>query len=255
MSVRILLLAGASCLVAATAGTASAQTTDQPNWTGFYLGGIVGGAWGQTKAHATITTGNGTVVIPPADAALISRTSENDESKGGFTGGLEGGYNYQMGNWVFGGEVDWTTLDLKTTSHQTAQSGLLISPPITYTLDQKISTNWMVTLRPRVGYAFGPWLVYGTTGLAFSELKYNATLADNRSAADALTASSKSTKTGWVAGLGGAYAFTPNLSFKGEWLYADFGHVGSAQVNSFASVTPRDSVSTHMFRFGVDYKF
>jgi outer membrane immunogenic protein len=58
-----------------------------------------------------------------------------------------------------------------------------------------------------------------------------------------------------VAGLGGAYAFTPNISLKGEWLYADFGKVGSAVTNNFVSITPRDSVQTHMFRFGVDYRF
>ncbi len=52
-----------------------------------------------------------------------------------------------------------------------------------------------------------------------------------------------------------AYALTANVSLKGEWLYADFGHINSVTTNSFYSITPSDSVQTHMFRVGVDYRF
>jgi outer membrane immunogenic protein len=253
MTSRLLCLA-TTLAVAGFGAPALAQETATP-WNGFYIGGVVGGAWGHTKARANVTTGNGAVVIPPSDAALLGTATSNDKTKAGFTGGVEGGYNYQMGNWLIGAEVDWTTLDLKNTNNKTLVSSLLINPPVTYTLDQRVRTDWMVTLRPRIGYVFGPWLVYGTAGLAWSELKYNATFSDTRSPADTLNASSKSTKTGFAGGLGGAYAFSPHLSLKGEWIYADFGHIGSTTVNNFISVTPRDSVQTHMFRFGLDYTF
>jgi outer membrane immunogenic protein len=240
----------------AVASPSAAQDNAAANpWTGFYVGGVVGGAWGHTKAQANVTTGNGVVVIPPSDAALLGTASSNDETKAGFTGGVEGGYNYQMGPWLLGVEADWTALSLKNTNNKSLVSPLLIFPPITYSLSQRVSTDWMVSLRPRVGYVFGRWLVYGTMGLAWSELKYHADFSDTRSPADVLTASSKSTKTGWAAGLGGAYALSSNVSLKGEWLYADFGHIGSTQVGNFVSVTPRDSVQTNMFRLGVDYKF
>jgi outer membrane immunogenic protein len=252
LSVTTAVAAPAAALL--VAGPAAAQDNTNP-WTGFYVGGVVGGAWGNTRARATVTTGNGTVVIPPADAVALGRVTSNDKTTAGFVGGVEGGYNYQMGNWLFGAEVDWTSLDLKNSNTKTLQSLALINPPITYTLNQQVKTDWMVTLRPRVGYVFGPWLVYGTAGLAWSELKYRADLTDTRSAADALTASAQSTKTGFAAGLGGAYAFTPHVSLKGEWLYADFGHIGSAVTNSFATISPRDSVKTNMFRLGLDYKF
>jgi outer membrane immunogenic protein len=235
----------------APADAARAQESPNP-WTGFYIGGIVGGAWGHTKPEATVTTGNGTVVIPSADAAALGKVTSNDNTHAGFTGGVEGGYNYQMGNWLFGVEGDWTSLDLKNTNDKTLQSSL---GPTTFGLNQSVKTDWMVTLRPRVGYVMGPWMVFATTGLAWSELKYKADFFDDRSPADALSASASSTKTGWTAGLGGAYAFSPKLSLKGEWLYADFGHIGSAETNNFVSITPRDSVQTHMFRVGLDYKF
>jgi outer membrane immunogenic protein len=251
---RLLSFAAAPTLLIALVAGAPAQAQDDGTyWNGFYLGGVVGGAWGNTRAQANVVAGNGTVVIPPADARLLSTTQAHENTHAGFTGGVEGGYNYLMGPWLFGLEADWTSLDLKNTSDRSLVS--TINPANTFTLDQRIKTDWMVSVRPRVGYTAGPWLVYATTGLAFSELKYSADFSDNRAATDAISASSSSTKTGWVAGLGGGYAFTPQWSLKGEWLYADFGHVGSAQVGQFVSVTPRDSVKTNMFRVGADYRF
>jgi outer membrane immunogenic protein len=254
MDMRLLCLAAASTFLTALAAGPPALAQDEGNyWNGFYLGAVAGGAWGNTKARATITAGNGAVVIPPADARLLSTTEAHNDTHAGFTGGVEGGYNYMMGPWLFGLEADWTSLDLKNTSDRSLVSN--VNPATTFRLDQNIKSNWMVSLRPRVGYATGPWLVYATMGVGWSELKYSAEFSDNRAVTDAITASSSSTKTGWVAGLGGGYALTPRWSLKGEWLYADFGHVGSAQVGQFVSVTPRDSVKTNMFRFGADYRF
>lgn len=256
MSYRSLYVAaGAATLAVACAASPALAQPAGPPWTGFYVGAVIGAGWGDAKARSTVTTGTGAVVIPPADAAALGSLTSHDETKSGFIGGVEGGYNYQMGNWVFGVEADWSSLDLKNSNQKTLVSPLLVSPPITYSLNQQIRTDWMVSLRPRIGYAWGPLMVYGTGGLAWSELKYNATFFDNRSPADTLNASSKSTKTGWVAGLGAAYAFTPNVSFKGEWLHTDFGHVGSATTNSFVSITPTDSVQANLFRVGVDYHF
>jgi outer membrane immunogenic protein len=236
------------------AGAAQAQASPNP-WSGWYVGGLVGGAWGNTKVHSTVSTGNGVVVISPTDAAALAKVTSNDETKTGFTGGVEGGYNYLMGPWLFGIEADWTSLDLKNSNAKTLQSPLLLSPPVTYSLDQQLTTNWMVSLRPRVGYTAGPWMVFGTVGPAWSELKYRANFSDTRDPGDALSASTSSTKTGWAAGLGAGYALSNNLSLKGEWLHSDFGHVGTAETNSFVSITPDDSVRANMFRVGLDYRF
>jgi outer membrane immunogenic protein len=236
----------------AAASPAAAQSTDESLWSGFYVGAVVGGAWGDTKVHSTLTAPSGAIVSAP-DLGVLNGLTSHDETTAGFTGGLEGGYNYRWGSWVIGGEVDWTALDLNNNSTKTAQS--TVQPAISYSLQQSMKTDWMVTLRPRLGYAYGPWLFYGTTGFAWAELKYNATLQDNRSPQNSVSASSSSTKTGWAFGLGGGYAFTPQLSAKLEWLYADFGKVGSAVTTNFATITPDDGLQTNMFRVGMDYRF
>jgi len=246
------LFAAALATCAATAA-APALAEEGSRWGGFYVGGNAGGSWGDQSVSASVEPGNGSAAISAIDAAAISRASALKSNKGAFTGGIQGGYNYMMGPWLLGLEGDWDWLDLNTTSTKSAPSALLINPPVVYSLNQQVTTDWMVTLRPRIGYAFDRWLVYATGGLAWSELKYRADITDsrgNRGVVDTNT-----TKTGWAAGVGAGYALTSQWSLRGEWLYADFGHVGTATTNAFASVRPNDAVKANLVRVGADYRF
>src|SRR5215813_9710039 len=70
------------------------------NWSGFYLGANIGGAW----SHSTIT-----------DEVTGASLSANNS---GFIGGGQAGFNYQANNWLFGanwifgveGDIDGTTI-------------------------------------------------------------------------------------------------------------------------------------------------
>src|SRR6202007_1865682 len=60
------------------------------NWTGFYIGGNIGGAFPRNNSFAGLTTGN--------------------NNNGSFFGGLQVGYDYQFApNWVLGveGQYSW----------------------------------------------------------------------------------------------------------------------------------------------------
>src|ERR1700744_5738705 len=65
-----------------------------PLWTGFYVGGNVGGGWSQK----TFTDN----FIPPFGA--IDATPHPT----GWVGGLQAGYNYQVNSTLFGFEGDFT---------------------------------------------------------------------------------------------------------------------------------------------------
>ena len=73
------------------------------NWTGFYVGGQIGGAWGRDNASIA---NPGIPFPPPIFIPFTVNTS-------GGMGGFHAGYNYQVSQWVFGleGSVDWTKLD------------------------------------------------------------------------------------------------------------------------------------------------
>jgi len=251
MTPSVPFAAALAACAAAVATPAAAQ--EGARWGGFYVGANAGGSWGDQKVSASVEPGNGTAGISAIDAAALSQASADKSNKGAFTGGVQVGYNYMVGPWLLGLEADWDWLDLNTSSTKSAPSALLINPPIVYSLNQQVTTDWMVTLRPRIGYAFDSWLIYGTGGFAWSELKYRADLSDNRG--DRGVVDTSTTKTGWVAGLGAGYALTSQWSLRGEWLYADFGHVGTATTNTFASVRPNDSVKANVVRVGADYRF
>ena len=170
---------------------------------------------------------------------------------------MQGGYNYQTGNWVFGLETDVGWMDIGQSRSKTYQSPVLISPPVTLTVRQEVSTDWVWTLRPRIGYASGPYMIYGTAGLAASRISVDASFADSRLPPNAGNFSESDSKFGWTAGIGGAYAFNENWSVRGEWLYTDFGTVRNTWVtpNGYAAFTTEADTRANLLRVGVDYKF
>ena len=248
-------LAAASC--ASLLVPASALAQDVHDWTGFYIGGNLGASWGDSSIKTKVEPGRGAIVIPPGDLTVINRTDSDDSNDTGFTGGIQGGYNYQSGNWVFGLETDVGWMDIGQDRSNTFTSPLLISPPITATIKQEVSTDWAWTLRPRIGYATGPYLIYGTAGLAVSKVKVSASYVDTRLPANSGSFSDSDTKTGWAAGIGGAYAFSDNMSARAEWLYTDFGDGRASWVtpNGFAAFTTEGDTRANLLRVGIDYKF
>ena len=246
---------------AALAAPAMAQDQASP-WHGWYVGANIGVNWSATdlSTSAHVPTAAGSVVITPADAALI-HSSSSAGNKTGFTGGIEGGYNWRYGDWLLGIETDYEALDNNQSSNNSYTStGPVINPPgvpITYKATQRATTSWMWTLRPRVGWVYGPWLFYGTAGLAMSDVKMTATLADNRSANDAFNVSDNATKTGWTGGVGAGYAIGPQVSVKAEYLYADFGEISITRTppSGYVSLNADAKVRSNVIRVGLDYRF
>jgi len=173
----------------------SAAPTSSFNWTGAYVGGNAGYQWGD------ITN---------------SRVSPS-----GLEGGLQGGYNWQSGQFVYGAETD-----LQITGADD-----------TFAL-YKFSNPWFGTLRGRAGFAYNNMLFYGTLGLAYGGLKGEfGGLTEDK------------THMGWTAGLGMEIGFAPNWSAKMEYLYMDL----SNRAYSITGVT--NGYEASMIRFGVNYHF
>jgi outer membrane immunogenic protein len=256
MSPRVSLAAAAATALVAMAASAMAQE-DQNPWSGWYAGVNLGANWGGSQTRTTVAPGAGVVVIPPADASMINAAPLSDNNHTGFTGGIEGGYGYRAGNVVLGLETDFDAFDIKEQGASLFTSGLLINPPITYTLSHKLSTNWLWTLRPRVGYIAGRWLIYGTGGLALSDVKLKASYADTRIPANVINLSTSQTRAGWTAGGGVGFAISPNWALKVEYLYTDLGtvHAAASPASGFAVLGARSDVKSNVVRMGLDYRF
>jgi hypothetical protein len=92
------------------------------DWSGFYIGGVVGGAWANNDIS---DPGCGVCVLFSVPLALLGAPAVQTTSSSGFIGGVEGGDRYQFGKLVVGWEADIAWGDMNGTS--TASSG---PPPI-----------------------------------------------------------------------------------------------------------------------------
>lgn len=239
------------------------------NWTGFYVGLNAGGAWSSGDANYTLppflATGAGTG--PAGDsgsaAAAVASTHVSDS---GFTGGGQVGYNWQFNNVVLGLEADFNAMNLDNSATAT---GLTTPgfPTWSNTVQTSINTDWLLTARPRIGYAWNNVLIYATGGLAVTELKLSQSQVNKFPAGTTTqwveSVSSNVTKAGWTVGGGLEYALSNNWSIKGEYLYANFGHetVSGTTINTggFAlggqTFTHTFNLHVNIARAGINYKF
>jgi len=165
------------------------------NWGGLYAGVNAGYEW----AHVT--------------------NSSLDPS--GIFGGGQLGYNWQNGQFVFGGETDI----------QASAADDTFAP-------WKFSNPWFGTLRGRAGFTLNNIMFYGTAGLAYGELSGQLnSLGEDK------------TLVGWTGGVGMEVGFNPHWSAKAEYLYMDLGD------RAYTITGVNNGLTSNMLRFGINYHF
>ena len=137
------------------------------DWSGFYIGGVIGGAWGRTDSSDP-----GLGVIGTLMNAPVIQTTDSS----GFIGGVEGGDRYQFGKLVIGWEADMVWGNLNGTS--TTTFGPVGVPPAIFSRSINANTNWTGTATSSVGIAHDRWLVYGKAGVAWAHTDYTDNWTD-----------------------------------------------------------------------------
>jgi outer membrane immunogenic protein len=255
-----------AALVSLGALTMSAPAAAAPQegspWHGFYVGVEAGGAWSTADADAVVSL-NPSAPIPthpiaPGDITAINAGSVKAHLPSGhhstFTGGLEAGYNYVMGGGLLLGiETDVNIFDIRRYGDRQ-----IIGPSGgSYGVHQSIDTDFLWTLRPRIGYTMDNWLIFASGGLALTTTHYELGVTDNQTGGTRFLFKKSGTRTGWTVGGGAGYAFTPNLSAKAEYLYQDFGssRYSTTSPNGYLNLATEAHLRSHLFRAGLDYRF
>lgn len=222
-------------LIGAPISTAQAQSY---NWTGFYVGAHA--AFAKPKDHVKY---GGSSTGAPFDA--INQEIINREN--GFAGGLQGGYNYQLGALVPGVEADLGYMGF---------NGSKVSP---FQFDPQQQTHavssggLLGTVTGRLGLASDRALIYAKGGFAYSNLELG--VVDN---VPPLTtdATARRTYVGWTAGAGFEYAMTQNWLIKTEYQFVQLGEKSISTVSSDGITdTWKHRPSAHLFKLGLNYKF
>jgi outer membrane immunogenic protein len=215
----------AATLIGSAAQAAGPVSPPAPavfNWSGLYAGLHAGYGWGDTVHANNIGVSTGDF---------------------GVSGGLAGvqlGYNWQSGQWVYGFEADvaWTGIDGSIVS---------VCTPATC----KTDVDWLATIRGRSGFIWDRYLMYATAGVAFADV--NGTIDGG---AVGVFGSSR-TRTGWTAGAGIEGAFGSRWTAKLEYLYVDLGDANfySFFVGGVGTVVGNVDTRLHLLRVGLNYKF
>lgn len=224
-------------------------------WTGFYVGVNAGYAF-RAEDSATTTGNPGFQNLVPGGIAPGSLKVGGE----GFIGGGQIGYNYQINRIVFGLETDIQYVDNK------GGSSFIGAPVLGSQLNTSADSEltYLGTLRARIGYTpVDRFLVYATGGLAYGEVKSNASVFGVQNAALGWTGSKSDTKFGWTVGAGAEYALTNNWTLKGEYLYYDLGKSTTATAANAAAAAAipnvayvnRVETTGHIVRAGLNYKF
>lgn len=166
------------------------------SWTGFYIGGNVGGGWSQ---------GSWT-------DSLFGVNWNNPNNNAVFIGGGQVGGNYQIQNFVVGAEADF---DWAANNRNSGNGVTIGTPNGPQTLQLSSNNRWITTVAARVGYAFDRVLVYAKGGGGWVG-NGNFTLLNVNTGAT-VSVSNSNTNSGWLVGGGVEWAFAQNWTVRAEY--------------------------------------
>jgi len=294
MGIATLAIAGTS-LTAVAADLGARPITKAPvavppafSWTGFYIGAHIGGSWSDNDVEYLVTdptggppftsrnfafcgapAGVGIPVVGVGGLFVLDNVCNDDAS---FLAGGQIGYNWQSGAWVFGIEADGSWRELEQTIFgvfgNNPTAGAPFGSVATDSVYMRSQQNALGTVRGRIGWAPGQWLLYATGGLAIGDVDHTVVevLAPGTTcvsivapAGNCRAATVSETRVGWTVGAGIEFALGSNWSIGAEYLYVDLGSttVAFAPTGGFftnTSITTFDDTS-HNARLKVNYRF
>jgi outer membrane immunogenic protein len=213
------------------------------NWTGFYLGGEVGGGWAQSTTTEIVGSGG----FPNG----FSRSPVNES---GVLGGGYAGYNYQFNNNIVVG------IDGYYDGAGLTGNGTDVSPTTGHISSSSEKMKWDSAITGRLGYANNNWLFFVKGGWAWAGFSGN-TVTTTAAGAAVGSGGSSDTRDGATVGVGLEYGFLPHWSAKLEYDYVKFetANFNASDVNATTGVatSPARSATSDLneFKAGVAYRF
>ena len=209
-------------------------------WDGFYAGLNAGYSWDPRPyaeiAGVPVQAGLDNFFSAPGAWSFASAagvTGKTGAAAGGEFGGGQIGYNHQYNRFVLGVEADIqgsNTRGISSASNLTAAN--VGTDLASSSVRQEKNTDWLGTLRGRVGYLVTPKLLgYATGGFAFGGVSANTVVSQSWGGgplgpllqSSGAVGQFSDTRLGWTIGAGLEWMFAPNLSAKVEYLYYDLG--------------------------------
>jgi len=191
------------------------------DWTGWYVGGQLGGAFGSASWTDP-----------------FSGLSDNPNPAGLVAGG-QVGVNWTRDSFLLGVEADFAWTGLNGSAGDAA--GFV----------HTVHSHWLSLVTTRVGYAFGPYLLYAKGGGAFASERNEVVNRITGQTADSGTA----TQVGWTVGGGFEYAIDPHWSARVEYDFVDLPSHDIVMHGPLGSLPANVDLTIHKVVGGINYRF
>ena len=200
-------------------------------WTGCYLGGHLGGAWGQ-NAWSNHPGDN------PVNLILINSDFGSSQTSG-WVSGVQLGCDYQIQSpLVLGVQGDFGWAGISGDHSKTDIDQPTLSPNfVTQFISGTTRINKFATMTGRAGYASERALFYFKGGIAWSHNDYDFRVTEASSLGSRSGSfTSDVGRWGWTVGAGLEYALSRSVSAYAEYNYLDFGNRMTSLACTSASI-------------------
>lgn len=206
------------------------QASPASDWAGGYAGGSLGYSFGGDDRIGFDVY---------EDNSLIDRNNDlGSADVKGPTVGLQAGYRWQRGNWVFGPEL-WIEGGSVDGSDTITPDGVRVES----------SVNYLVGLQLKTGYAVDPQtLVYGTAGAVHGDLDYTLSGPGGSETVNY-------DADGYTLGLGVERKLRDSVSVVAEWQYRNLGKTEIEYDAGTDSLLTRSTPEHHNIKLGVNFSF
>lgn len=260
-------------------GTAPALAADMalkappppmPTWTGWYIGGNIGGIWGNDPGSVATGPTPATAGVPGTPAPAATSIPMASGTPGSVLGGFEAGYNYQIGNYLVGfeGDIEGAGLSMNTTlTAATITAGQNAIPGNSFT--QRLL--WDGSFRGRAGVIWSNVLLYATGGLALADTRFTDSFQPTIAGGLPFPGGQGSDYAflvgytvgggleykwaNWIIGVEGRYTSYANGSYSLGSRSTFGGGTAAAPIFAFAPVSAIVGLNTGQVLFKLDYLF
>lgn len=208
------------------------------NWTGFYVGGHLGGAFANNRWSDPFPSARTGVNVNDAGYG------DTIHSTGPLLG-VQAGFDWQFGSWVVGVKGAWSKTSLR--GENTCYSGV-------GGLNCQNTINNVGTATGRLGYAWDRVLAYAEGGAARGQIDYM--LNGNTNLQTRGYGVTSTSAWGWTMGGGLEYALNDHWTTMVDYQHVDLGR-NTVEFPSVALVKLQGNTinqTIDLFRLGVNYK-
>jgi opacity protein-like surface antigen len=225
-------------------------------WNGYYLGINAGYSFGRSTSDAFFND-----LFNDIAPATAFGTSSVDNLAGSVFG-IQTGYNFQSGIWLWGVEAD-AQITGEVANPVFTCPGMVCNPagPVMAVFDQNQKLEWFATLRQRFGALLTPdLLAYATGGAAVAGIVTSGNVFGYDPSGNPATNpfSYRDIVPGWTVGGGVEAHLGGNWTGKVEYLYMQFGSV-TTNINNQQNMTLtaqfNSRISDQLIRVSLNYKF